>query len=131
MRVVGIVAPFAPLGVGTREKFGLSSPRGEMGPGDVCRVPPAAAHQGRARKSTGTGPCGDCRRALWVPGPWGQYMGKIRFIEKPGVQDLGGHQVAKRSSDPRTAYPEVKVQDRDLVRVVGTVAPIIPLGVGT
>ena len=30
--------------------------------------------------------------------------------------------MAKRSSDPREAYPEVKVQVRDLVRVVGIVA---------
>ena len=32
--------------------------------------------------------------------------------------------MAKRSSDPRVAYPEVKVQVRDLVRVVGIVAPL-------
>ena len=51
------------------------------------------------------------------------------FIEKPGVQDKGGgHYVAKRSSDPRVAYPEVKVQVRDLVRVVGIVAPFGPTG---
>ena len=30
--------------------------------------------------------------------------------------------MAKRSSDPRVAYPEVKVQVLDLVRVVGIVA---------
>ena len=32
VRVVGIVAPFAPMGAGNRGKFVLSSPRGEMGP---------------------------------------------------------------------------------------------------
>ena len=32
--------------------------------------------------------------------------------------------MAKRSSDPRVAYPEVKVQVRDLVRVVGIVPPL-------
>ena len=68
------------------------------------------------------GPCGDCRRVLWVPGPWGQYSGKILLIEKPGVQDYGSRHVAKRSSDPRVAYPEVKVHLRDLVRVVRIVA---------
>ena len=36
--------------------------------------------------------------------------------------------MAKRSFDPRFAYPEVKVQVRDLVRVVGIVAPL-PHGV--
>ena len=30
-----------------------------------------------------------CRRVLWEPGPWGQYSGKIRFMEKRGVQDEG------------------------------------------
>ena len=58
-----------------------------MGTGDLCRVPQAAVCHGRARQSSGTGPCGDCRKVLWVPGPRGQYLGKIRFIEKPGVQD--------------------------------------------
>ena len=48
---------------------------------------PAAVHQRRARQSSGTGPCGDCRRVLWVPGPRSQYWRKIRFIEKPGIQD--------------------------------------------
>ena len=36
--------------------------------------------------------------------------------------------MAKRSSDPRVAYPEVKVQVRDLVRVVGIVSPFAPRG---
>ena len=54
--------------------------------------------------------------------------GKIRFIEKPGVQDEGGLYVAKHSSDPRVAYPEVNVQVRDLARVVGIVAPFAPRG---
>ena len=95
-----------------------------MGTGDLCRVPPAAVHHGRARQCSGTGPCGYCRRVLWVPGPRGLYSGKIRFIEKPGVHDEGGRHVAKRSSDPRVAYPAVTVQVRDLVRVVGIVAPL-------
>ena len=65
-------------------------------------------------------------------GPVGSVFGdKIRLIEKRGVQEGGGHHVAKRSSDLRQAYPEVKLQGRDLVRVVGIVAPFILLGVGT
>ena len=36
--------------------------------------------------------------------------------------------MAKRSSDPRVAYPEVKVQVRDLVRVLCIVAPFAPRG---
>ena len=98
-----------------------------MGPGDVCRVPLAAVRHGRARQTSESGPCGDCRRVLWLPGPRGQYSGNIRFIEKHGVQDEGGRHVAKQSSDPRKAYPEVKLQGRDLVRVVGIVAPFAPM----
>ena len=125
VRVVGIVAPFAPRGFSIQGKFVFSSPRGKMGTGHLCRVPPAAVHHGRARKSSGTGPYGYCRKVLWVPVPEVQYSGKICFIEKPGVhvQDEGGRHVVKRSSDPRVAHPEVKVQVRDLVRVVGIVAP--------
>ena len=66
-----------------------------MGTGDICRVPPAAVHSGRARQCSGTRPCG---------------------------------YVAKRSSDPRVAYPKVNVQVRDLVRVVGIVAHFAPGG---
>ena len=99
-----------------------------MGIGDLCRVPPAAVHHERARQCSGTGPCGYCRKVLWEPGPLGQFLGKIRFIEKPGVQDEGGRHVAKRSSDPWVAYPEVNVQVRDLVRVVGIVAPFASRG---
>ena len=65
VRVVGIVAPFTPMGAGTRGKFVLSSPRGEMGPGDARRVPLAAVRHGRARQTSESGPCGDCRRVLW------------------------------------------------------------------
>ena len=51
---------------------------------------PGAPSSGMPRErqaNSGTGPCGDCRRALVVLGPRGQYSGKIRFIEKPGVHD--------------------------------------------
>ena len=85
-------------------------------------MPQAAVHPGKARQCSGAGPCGHCRKVLWVPGPWSQYSGKIRFIEKPGVQDEGGRHVAKRSSDTRVAYLEVNVQVRDLVQVVASFA---------
>ena len=61
-------------------------------------------------------------------GPAGQYSGKILFIEKPGVEDEGCRHVVKRSSDHRVAHPDVKVQVRDLVRVVGIVVPFTPWG---
>ena len=61
-------------------------------------------------------------------GPAGSVLGEIRFIEKPGVKDEGGCHMPKRSSDPRVAYPEVKLQVRHLVRVAGTVycCPFLP-----
>ena len=89
MRVVGIVAPFTPQGVGSWGKSVYRAPEGQMGTGDVCRVPPAVVRHERARQSSGTWPCGDCRRVLWVPGPGGQCSEKIRLIEKPGAQDKG------------------------------------------
>ena len=39
--------------------------------------------------------------------------------------------MAKRSSDPQVAYPEVKVQGPDLVRVVHIGGPFAPMGAGT
>ena len=66
-------------------------------------MPLAAVRHGRARQSSGTGPCGYCRRVLWSPGPACKYSGKIRFIEKPGVENEGCRHVVKRSSDP--GYP--------------------------
>ena len=63
VRAVGIVPVFATRGVGTRETFVLSSPSGQMGIEDLCRVPHSAVCNERARQSSGTGPCGDCRRS--------------------------------------------------------------------
>ena len=74
-----------------------------MGTLGLCRVPQAAVRHGRDRQSSGAGPCGDCRKILWVLGPRGQYSGKVHFIEKSGVQDWGGRHMPKRSSDPRVA----------------------------
>ena len=100
-----------------------------MGTRDVrCRVPLAAERHRSARQTSEPGPCGDCTRVLWVSGPWGQYSGKIHCIKKHWVQDEGGRHVAKRSSDSRQAYREVKLQRRDLVRVVSIVAPFVQLG---
>ena len=112
MRVVGIFAHF-PHG-----KIRFYRAPGGKWTRDLCRLPQAAVLHGRARQSSRTGRCGDCISILWVPGPRLQYSGKIRFIDKPGVQD----ERSKRTSDTRVAYPEVKCQVRDLVRVVDIVA---------
>ena len=64
------------------------------------------------------------------PGPRGQYSGKICSIRSIRTR-RGGRQVAKHSSDPRQAFPTVKLQGRGLVRVVAIVAPFAPIGAGT
>ena len=74
----------------------------------------SSVRHGRARQSSGTGPCRDCIRVLLVPGPWGQHWGKLWFIENIGYKTRGRH-VATRRSDTRVAYPEVKIQVRDLM----------------
>ena len=58
--------------------------------------------------------------------PAGSVFGENSFYrETQGTRrgGVGGRHVAKRSSDSRVAYPEVNVQVRDLLRVVGIVAP--------
>ena len=61
-------------------------------------------------------------------GPAGPVFGENLFYrETRGTRRRGRH-VAKRSSDPRVAYPDVNVQVRDLVRVVSIVAPFAPRG---
>ena len=100
---------------------------GEMGPGDVYRVPLPAVRHGGAWHTSKTGRCGDCRRVMWAAGPRGQYSKKILFSEKRGIQDNGGRHVAKHSSDSRQAY----LQRRDLVRVVSIIAAFAPMGAGT
>ena len=62
------------------------------------------------------GSCGYRARGVNIPG-------KFVLSRNPGYKTRGRH-VAKRSSDPQVAYPEVKIQVRDLVRVVGIVAPL-------
>ena len=61
-------------------------------------------------------------------GPAGSVFGEISFYRETRVTRLRGRHVAKRSCDPRVAYSEVKFQVRDLVRVVGNVAPFAPRG---
>ena len=64
-------------------------------------------------------------------GPVGSVFGENSFYRVTRVTRLRGRHVAKRSCDPRVAYIEVKVQVRDLVRVVGIVALFAPWGVST
>ena len=66
-------------------------------------------------------PTGSVLFYLAIGGKWSQETcagcPQQRYAKegKSGVQDYGGRHVPKRSFDPRVAYPEVKVQVRDLV----------------
>ena len=102
-----VCCPLCSTGSRYAGEFILLRPREKIGTRDLCRVPRAAVLYGRARQISGTGPCGDCGRGLWVPGPRGPYSGKIRFIEKPGVQDEGVGHVAKRFSEPVQPTPKL------------------------
>ena len=60
-------------------------------------------------------------------GPTATVFGENSFYRKTWGTRRGSRHVAKCSSDHRQAYPEVKLQGRDLVRFVGIVAPFAPL----
>ena len=68
----------------------------------------------------------------WFCGNWARGVsirGKFVLSIRLGYKTRGCHHVAKRSSEPRVAYPEVKVKVRDRVRVVRIVSPFAPRGV--
>ena len=60
--------------------------------------------------------------------PAGSVFGENSFYRETRGIRQGGRHVAKRSSDPQVALPEVNVQVRDLVRDMGIVAPFAPRG---
>ena len=65
-------------------------------------------------------------------GPAESVFGKRnRFIEKRGYKTSGVAMLLKVVLTAQKAYPEVKLQGRDLVQVVGIVASFVPLGAGT
>ena len=78
--------PLCPTGVCNGEIRFIGS-QGEMGPGDLCRVPSAAVRHGKTRQRSGTGPCAEGRRVLF---------GKCSFYREIRGTRLGGRNVAKR-----------------------------------
>ena len=74
------------MGAATRGKIVLSNPRGEMGRGDAHRVPLIAVRHRRARQTSESGPCGDCRRVLWELGPRGYYSRKFVLSRNIGYR---------------------------------------------
>ena len=69
--VLGVVAPFA-LRVSIWENLFYRAPGAKWAQETCAGCPPAAVRNGRARQSSGVGPCGYCRMVLWEPGPRGQ-----------------------------------------------------------
>ena len=61
-------------------------------------------------------------------GPAGSVFGEDSLYGETRDTKLGGRHVAKRSSDPRVAYPEDTGQVQDLLRVFGITDPL-PHGV--
>ena len=90
------------------------------------RVPGApSSDTPRERQANFRGSCGYRARGISI-------RGKFVLSRNLGYKTRGwGRYVAKSSSDPRRVYPDVKLQGRDLVRVVGIVVHFAPLGFGT
>ena len=87
VRVVGIVASFAQRGSLFRENSFYRAPGGKWA---QETLPPAAVPYRGARQSLGTGPCRDCRKVLWVPGPRGSVFGEnLDYRQSRGTR-LGG-----------------------------------------
>ena len=87
---------------------------------------PGAASSGASRKSLANfrdGTIWGLKKITVDTGPVGSVFGEHSFYRETWGSRRGGRHVANRSSDPPRSLPEVKVQVRDLVRVVGIVAP--------
>ena len=127
MRALGVVAPFAPR-VSIRENLFYRAPGAKWAQETCAGCPQQRYATGEPGKVQGWDRVGIVE---WSYGNWARgvsILGKFVLFTKLGYKTRGCHHVAKRSSDSRVAYPEVKVQVRDLVRVVGIVAPL-PHGV--
>ena len=94
-----------------------------MAPGDVCRVPLAAVRHGRAGQTSESGPCGVVEGSCGYRARGVSIRGNFVLSRNMGYKTWGGRHVAKRSSDPRQAYPDVKFQCDKLV-----ILPLLPLG---
>ena len=65
-----------------------------------------------------------------VTGNWARGVSiRGKFVLSIRLGYKTSHHVAKRSSEPRVTYPEVKVRVRDRVRVVRIVSPFAAWGV--
>ena len=130
MRVVGIVTPFAPLGSVFRENSFYRVPEDKWAPKTCAGCPKHRYATGEPGKVQGRDHVGIVERSRVYLARRVSTRGKFVLTRNPGYKTSGvAMWLNVRSSDPRVAYPEVKVQVRDLVRVVSIVAPLAPSGV--
>ena len=128
VRVLGVVAPFAPR-VSIRENLFYRAPGTKWAQETCAGCPQQRYATGEPGKVQGWDRVGIVEWSYENRARGVSIWGKFVLFTKLGYKTRGCHHVAKRSSDSRVAYPEVKVQVRDLVRVVGIVAPFAPRGV--
>ena len=125
-RVVGSVAAFTPWVSILGEDFFFRATGCKRAQETCARCPQQWYATGEPGKVQGRDRVGLCRTVLWVLVPRCQYSGDNSFYRETWGTRRGG------IKDPLVAYPEVKVQVRDLVRVMGIVAPFAPrVGIGT
>ena len=127
----GYCCPLCPNGVWYPGKIRFIEPQGGNG---SRRRAPGASTSGTPRDSQQTS---ESDRVGIVEGSFGNRARgvsiRVKFVlsRNKGVQNEGCRHVAKYTSDPREAYPKVKLQGRDLVQVVGIVVYFAPMGTGT
>ena len=127
VRVVGIVAPLAPCGVSIRENSFYRAPGGKWAQETCAGCPHQRYATGEPGKVQGWDRVGFVE---WSCGNWARGVSiRGKFVLSTRLGYKTNHHVAKRSSEPRVAYFEVKVQVRDLVRVVRIFSPFAPRGV--
>ena len=90
-----------------------------MGPADVCRVPQQRYTTDKPGKVQGPDGVGIVEGSCGYRASGVSIRAKFVLSRNLGLKHTGGggegRQVAKRSSDPREACHDVKVQVRDLV----------------
>ena len=117
MSVLGEKSFYRPTGGKWAQETCARCPKQRYATGEPGKV------QGRGRVGIVEGSCGNRARGASI-------RGQFVLSRNLGYKTRGRH-VAKRSSETRVAYPEVKVHVRDLVRVVGSVAPFAKRRVDT
>ena len=97
-----------------------------MGIGDLCRCTLQWYAPGEPDKVQGRDRVGIVEGSYGYRARGVSIRGKFILSRNLEFKTRAGRHVAKRFSDPRLAYPEVKIQVWDLMRVVDIIAPFAP-----